>query len=110
MKFFDYIAADGCSDIRKPFTRDLAPVFLEPKENSMAWAIQKSGFFLLILCVTLVFYGCDGSEPRQQVDDTVKEISGQKNVERMDQILKDIDTIQSKQADRLKKFEESIDK
>jgi hypothetical protein len=76
----------------------------------MAWVIQKSGLFLLILCVTLVFYGCEGSEPREQIDDTVKEISGQKNVERMDQILKDIDTIQSKQEDRLKKFEESIDK
>ena len=75
----------------------------------MAWVIQKIGFFLLILCVTLVFYGCEGSEPREQVDDTVKEISGQKNVERMDQILKDIDTIQSKQEDRLKKFEESLD-
>ena len=76
----------------------------------MAWVIQKIGLFWLILCVTLVFCGCEGSEPREQVDDTVKEISGQKNVERMDQILKDIDTIQSKQEDRLKKFEESINK
>ena len=76
----------------------------------MAWGPPKIRLFLFILCAIPFFYGCDGSEPRQQVDDTVKEISGQKSVEQMDQILKDIDTIQSKQEDRLKAFEKSIEK
>jgi hypothetical protein len=36
------------------------------------------------------------------VDDTVKELSGQKNIERMDQMKKDIESINKKQAERLK--------
>jgi len=39
---------------------------------------------------------------REKVNDTVKELSGQKNVERFDQMKKDIDKINKQQADRLK--------
>ncbi len=59
----------------------------------------------LILCAALVFCGCEGSESRDQVDDTVKELSGQKNVERFDQMKKNIGEIESKQEDRLKEVE-----
>lgn len=61
---------------------------------------------VLILCAALVFGGCEGSEPRNQVDDTVKELSGQKKVEQMDKMKKDLDAIQKKQADRLKQADE----
>ncbi len=60
---------------------------------------------LLILCTALVFCGCEGSEQREQVDDTVKELSGQKNVERFDQMKKDIADIEKTQEDRMKQTE-----
>ncbi|MBW2196057.1 MAG: hypothetical protein JRF37_11055 [Deltaproteobacteria bacterium] len=77
----------------------------------MAWVIKTFWFLpLLILCATPVYYGCEGSKPREQVNDTVKELSGQKNVERMEQMKKDIGAIQSQQEDRLKQLDESADK
>ena len=57
-------------------------------------------FFVLL--TGLVFCGCEGTDSREKVDDTVKEFSGQKNLERMDQMKKDIADINKKQADRLK--------
>ncbi len=56
--------------------------------------------FVLFTCLALM--GCDGTDSREPVDNTVKELSGQKNVERMDQMKKDIDDISKQQADRLK--------
>ncbi len=76
----------------------------------MAWLMRKFWFlFLLFLCVTPVLCGCEGSESREQVDDSVKELSGQKNVERMDRMKKDIDKIKRQQGDRLKQVDESAD-
>ena len=46
--------------------------------------------------------GCEGTETHEKVDDTVKELSGQKNLERMDQMKRDIADINKQQADRLK--------
>ena len=56
----------------------------------------------LVLLAFLAFSGCEGTETREKVDDTVKELSGQKNLERMDQMKKDIGDINKQQADRLK--------
>ena len=58
-----------------------------------------------VLLTGLVLAGCEGSESREKIDDTVKEFSGQKNLERMEQMKKDIDDINKKQADRLKELE-----
>ena len=55
-----------------------------------------------VLLAFLVFSGCEGTETREKVDDTVKELSGQKNLEQMDQMKKNIDDINKQQADRLK--------
>ena len=60
---------------------------------------------LLVLLTGLVLAGCEGTDSREKVDDTVKELSGQKSLERMEQMKKDIDDITKKQADRLKKAE-----
>ena len=57
---------------------------------------------LLVLFTCLVLAGCESTDSREKVDDTVKELSGQKNLERMDQMKKDIDKINKQQADRLK--------
>ncbi|MBW1837299.1 MAG: hypothetical protein JRI99_10210 [Deltaproteobacteria bacterium] len=57
---------------------------------------------ILVLLTCLVLAGCEGTDSRDKVDDTVKELSGQKNLERMDQMKKDISDINKQQADRLK--------
>jgi len=55
-----------------------------------------------ILLAFLTVSGCEKTETREKVDDTVKELSGQKNLERMDQMKKNIGDINAQQADRLK--------
>ena len=69
------------------------------KKTFKTWSL----FFVLI--TGLVFAGCEGSDSREKIDDTVKEFSGQKNLERMDQMKKDIDDINKKQADRMKEID-----
>lgn len=76
----------------------------------MAWSIKTLRFLpVLVLSVCIVFPGCDGGNPREQVDDTVKELSGQKNVERMKKMKRDIGAIQDQQEDRLKTLDNSED-
>ena len=64
--------------------------------------ILNSWPLLLVLLTGLALAGCEGTESREKVDDTVKELSGQKSLERMDQMKKNIDDINTQQADRLK--------
>ena len=70
----------------------------------MSWITKtfKTWPLSLVLLTGLVLAGCDGTDSREKVDDTVKELSGQKNLERMDQMKKDIGDINKQQADRLK--------
>ena len=62
-------------------------------------------FVLTALAAFLIFSGCDDSAPRGQIDETVKELSGQKSVERMARMKEDIAKIQDRQADRLKQLD-----
>jgi hypothetical protein len=73
----------------------------------MTWIkkIFKTGRLLLVFLTALVLVACEGTDSREKVDDTVKELSGQKNLERMEKMKKDIDDINQKQADRLKEVE-----
>lgn len=73
----------------------------------MKWIkkIFKTRLLFLVPLAGLTLAGCESTDSREKVDDTVKELSGQKNLERMDQMKKDIDDINKKQADRLKEIE-----
>ena len=73
----------------------------------MKWIkkIFKTRLLFLVPLAGLTLAGCEGTDSREKVDDTVKELSGQKNLECMDQMKKDIDDINKKQADRLKEIE-----
>ena len=73
----------------------------------MKWIkmIFKTWTLFLVLLTGLVLTGCEGTDSREKVDDTVKEFSGQKNLERMEQMKKDIGDIKKQQADRLKKLQ-----
>jgi hypothetical protein len=77
------------------------------KEIAMKWIKKTFKTWLLILVplTGLVLAGCEGTDSRDKVDDTVKEFSGQKSLERMEKMKKDIDDINKKQADRLKEVE-----
>ena len=48
---------------------------------------------LFVLFTCMVLAGCESTDSREKFDNTVKEFSGQKNVERFDQMKKDIDKI-----------------
>ena len=67
--------------------------------------IFKTWPLFFVLLTGLVLAGCEGTDSREKVDDTVKELSGQKNLERMDQMKKDIDDINKQQAERLKEIQ-----
>lgn len=73
----------------------------------MTWIKKtvKTWPLLLVLLTGLVLAGCEGTDSREKVDDTVQELSGQKSLERMDQMKNDIDDIKKKQTDRLKEIE-----
>ena len=60
---------------------------------------------ILVLFGLVVFTGCEGTESREQVDDTVEELSGKKNIEWFIQTKEDIDQIQEQQADRFKQLD-----
>ena len=62
---------------------------------------------VLVLCSFLAIAGCEGTDTREQVDDTVKELAGKKKLDQMDQMKKDINKAAQQQADRFKKTDES---
>lgn len=58
-----------------------------------------------LLSAVLMMAGCEGTESRNQVDDTVEELAGKKQVDRMKAMKEDLDQIQTRQADRIKQLE-----
>ncbi len=78
----------------------------------MTWIVKacKNLTLVLVLFTFLAIAGCEGTETREQVDDTVEELAGKKNLDRMDQMKKDINKAAKKQLDRLKKIKESAEK
>jgi outer membrane murein-binding lipoprotein Lpp len=77
----------------------------------MNWIVNacKHLTLVLVLFAFLAIAGCEGTETREQVDDTVEELTGKKNLDRMDQMKKDINKAAQQQADRYKKTEESAE-
>ena len=77
----------------------------------MTWIVKACNNLtpVLVLFAFLAIAGCEGTETREQVDDTVEELAGKKNLDRMDQMKKDINKAVQQQADRLKKIDESAE-
>jgi len=77
----------------------------------MIWIVKvcKHLTLVLVLFAFLAIAGCEGTDTREQVDDTVKELAGKKNLDRMDQMKKDINKATQQQEDRFKKTEESAE-
>ena len=58
-----------------------------------------------LLSSVLLMAGCEGTETRNQVDDTVEELAGKKQVDQMKAMKEDLEQIQTQQADRLKQLQ-----
>jgi gas vesicle protein len=59
----------------------------------------------VMLSAALLMAGCEGTETRNQVDDTVEELAGKKQVDQMKAMKEDLEQIQSQQADRLNQLQ-----
>jgi outer membrane murein-binding lipoprotein Lpp len=75
----------------------------------MIWIIKacKKLTLVLVLCAFLAITGCEGTDTRDKVDDTVKELTGKKKLDQMDQMKKDINKAAQLQEESFKKTKES---
>lgn len=62
-----------------------------------------------LLCVSLVVGGCEGTDTRDKVDDTVEELTGKKNLDRYKQMKDDLSEIQTQQAEKYRQLDENAD-
>jgi outer membrane murein-binding lipoprotein Lpp len=62
---------------------------------------------VFVLFAFLAVAGCEGTDTREKVDNTVEELAGKKNLDRMDQMKKTINKAQQQQQERFKKTDES---
>ena len=70
----------------------------------------KCFLFVCILIAFLIAGGCEGTDTREKVDDTVEEIAGKKDVERYKQMKNDLKKIQNQQEDRYRQLDPEQDK
>jgi outer membrane murein-binding lipoprotein Lpp len=77
----------------------------------MIWIVKacKNVTLVLVLFTFLAVSGCEGTDTREQVDDTVEELAGKKKIDQMDQMKKDINKAAQQQADRFEKTDESAE-
>ena len=61
---------------------------------------------VVFFCVCLAICGCDGTETRETVDDTVEEITGKKDLERYKQMKDSLGEIQEKQSEKYRQLDE----
>ena len=75
----------------------------------MTWIVNacKHLTLVVVLFSFLAVAGCEGTDTREKVDDTVKELSGKKDLDRMEQMKKTINKAQQQDQERFKKTEES---
>ena len=59
----------------------------------------------VMLSAALLMAGCEGSETRNQADDTVEELAGKKQADQTKAMKEDLEQIQTQQADRLKQLQ-----
>lgn len=77
----------------------------------MTWIIKacKNLTLVLVLFAFLAIAGCEGTDTREQVDDAVKELTGKKKLDQLDQMKKDINKAAQQRAERFKKTRESAE-
>ena len=75
----------------------------------MTWAAKtcKHLTLVFVLFAFLAISSCEGTDTREKVDDTVKELAGKKDLDRMEKMKKTIHKAQQQDQERFKKTEES---
>lgn len=75
------------------------------------WGVwSKGGLLVCLLIAALIAGGCEGTDTREKVDDTVQEMTGKKDVERYKQIKDDLKNIQTQQEDRYRQLDQEENK
>ena len=69
----------------------------------------KTGVLVFLLCVSLGAGGCEGTDTRDKVDDTVEEMAGKKNVDRYKKMKEDLGEIQTQQTEKYQQLDEAAD-
>jgi outer membrane murein-binding lipoprotein Lpp len=77
----------------------------------MTWIAKacKHLTLVFVLFAFLAVAGCEGTDTREKVDNTVEELTGKKNLDRMDQMKKTINKAQQQDQERFKKTDESAE-
>lgn len=65
-------------------------------------------FVILLTFTFTMFPGCKGSDTREKVDDTVEELAGKKQVDRMKEMQKDIGDITEMDSERMDDLDETV--
>jgi outer membrane murein-binding lipoprotein Lpp len=75
----------------------------------MTWLTKACKYLTLVfvLFAFLAVAGCEGTDTREKVDDTVKELAGKKDLDRMEKMKKTINTAQQQDQERFNKTAES---
>ena len=73
----------------------------------LTWVKQL--LWVLLLGVFLAAAGCEGTESRESVNDTVEELAGKKDLERYQQMKNEIGEIQTRQEERLHQMDSEAD-
>ena len=62
--------------------------------------------FLFLLLAAVALISCEGSDTRENVDNTVEELAGKKKVDQMKDMQKSVGNIQNQQTERLKQLDD----
>lgn len=74
------------------------------------WSGYLKGLMIIALIgLALIVGGCEGTDTREQADDTVKEMAGKKDVDRYKQMKKDLNDIQTQQAEKYHQLDDNND-
>ena len=64
---------------------------------------------VFLLCVALAAGGCEGTDTRDKVDDTVEEMAGKKDLDRYQKMKDDLGEIQTQQTNKYRQLDEDTD-
>ena len=70
---------------------------------------MKGPMMILLVCMSLIPGGCEGTDTREKVDDTVEEMAGKKNLDRFKQMKDDLGEIQQRKTEKYRQLDEDND-
>ena len=62
---------------------------------------------IIVISFFIAMTGCERTETREKIDDTVETLAGKKSVDQMKEMEKGIEDIQGRQDERLKQLDDS---